>query len=140
MTDVAGRFDLMALAREFPATAETMLLDRYLVDTPERSVRLFRVYRGAPAHFHRGCDETLYVLSGRGTFWMGSAEAGGEFGPGELLCFPRGMVHATPTIVDGPGAEAVVFLAIDTPRRDRADVVFVDAAAGAEAEFIRESR
>lgn len=137
---MAGRFDLRAIAREFPETAETMLLDRYLVDTPERSVRLFRVYRGAPAHFHRGCDETLYVMSGRGTFWMGTPAAGGEFGPGELLCFPRGTVHATPTIADGPGEEPVVFLAIDTPRRDPADVVFVDAKEGTAKEFIRESR
>ncbi len=128
----SGRWDLGAMAREFPDAAETMLLDRYLLDTAERSVRLFRVYRGAPAHFHRGCDETLYVLSGRATFWMGEAANVDEFGPGELLCFARGTVHAMPEIVEGP----VVFLAIDTPRRDPADVVFVDARTGTAATFI----
>ena len=127
-----GWWDLAEVMREFPETAETMLLDRYLVDRASSSVRVFRVYRGAPAHFHRNCDETLYVLSGRGTFWIGDVREEREFGPGQLLCFPRGVVHATPTLLEEP----VVFLAIDSPRREPRDVVFVGDAAGAEAGFI----
>ncbi len=115
----SGRWDLAEVMRGFPETAETMLVDRYLVDRESSSVRVFRVYRGAPAHFHRGCDETLYVLSGRGRFWIGQPEDVAEFGPGELLCFGRGVVHAMPELLEGP----VLFLAIDTPRRDPADVV-----------------
>ena len=38
-----------------------------------------------------------------------------EFGPGELLFFKRGTVHAQPKIPEDP----VVFLSIDTPRRDQ---------------------
>jgi len=36
-----------------------MLLDIYLADQPPASSRLFRVYRGTPAHYHIGLDEFL---------------------------------------------------------------------------------
>ena len=32
-----GRFDIAAIAASFPATAATLLLDRYLTDTPHAS-------------------------------------------------------------------------------------------------------
>jgi hypothetical protein len=38
-------------------------------------------------------------------------------------------------MLEGP----VVFLAIDTPRRDPKDIVFVDPADGTPESFIRES-
>ncbi len=132
-TDGFSFFDTQALAGEFPETAETMLVDRYLSDTAEVSTRMFRVYRPTPAHFHRNCDEHLYVVSGRGTFWAGAPDNAVEFGPGMLLVFQRQTVHAMPTMVDGP----VVFLAMDTPRRDPADVHFVDPADGTAQSFIR---
>jgi mannose-6-phosphate isomerase-like protein (cupin superfamily) len=106
-----GRFDLNAIANGFPDTAETLLLDSYLTDEEAASVRVFRVYRATPAHYHAGSDEHLYVLSGRGTFWMDDPGNGGEFAPGHLLYFKRGTVHALPDLIEGP----VVFLAIDTP-------------------------
>ncbi len=62
---VSGRFDINEIARSFPATADSMLLDRYLTDEPEASARVFRVYQGTPAHYHAACDEYLYVVSGR---------------------------------------------------------------------------
>ena len=80
-------------ANGFPETAETLLLDSYLTDEEAASVRVFRVYRATPPRYHAGSDEHLYVLSGRGTFWMGSAGNGGEFSPGNLLFFKRGTVH-----------------------------------------------
>ncbi len=58
-------------------------------------------------------DEYLYVLSGRGTFWMGEAANQAEFGPATLLFFERGTVHALPDILQPP----VVFLSFDAPRR-----------------------
>ncbi len=131
MTDQA-RFDIGAVAAGFPATADTLLLDRYLVDNPHASARVFRVYRGTPAHFHRGSDEFLYVFSGRGTFWIGDDATKADFGPGQLLCFKQNTVHALPDIHQHP----VVFLAIDTPRRDPTDIVFVDPAAGTPESFI----
>ena len=67
------RFRVNEVARSFPDTAETLLLDTYLTDEEAASARVFRVYRETPAHYHIGSDEYLYVLSGRGMFWMGDA-------------------------------------------------------------------
>ncbi len=131
MTD-QGRFDIENVAASFPPTAETLLLDRYLVDNPHASARVFRVYRGTPAHFHRGSDEFLYVFSGRGTFWIGDESTKADFKPGQILFFKQNVVHALPDLHETP----VVFLAIDTPRRDPSDIVFVDPAAGTADSFI----
>jgi mannose-6-phosphate isomerase-like protein (cupin superfamily) len=127
-------FKLNEIARAFPDTADTLLLDTYLTDEETASVRVFRVYRETPPHYHVGSDEHLYVLSGRGTFWMEDPSNQSEFGPGDLLVFKKRTVHAQPQILEGP----VVFLAIDTPRRDPKDIVFVNPADGTPESFIRE--
>ena len=127
------RFDVLEVARSFPDTADTLLLDTYLTDEASASSRVFRVYRETPPHYHEGSDEYLYVLSGRGTFWMGDPANGSEFGPGELLFFKRRTVHALPKMLEGP----VVFLAIDTPRRDPKDIIFVNPEDGTPETFIR---
>ena len=85
-----GRFDVYEIAKSFPQSADTLLLDTYLTNEEAASARIFRVYKETPPHYHATCDEYLYVLSGRGTFWMGSPENGGEFAPGNLLFFKRG--------------------------------------------------
>ena len=128
-----GRFDTRAIARGFPGTAETMLLDRYLTDAESASARVFRVYQRTPPHHHAKSDEHLFVLSGRGTFWMGDPSREEEFGPGCLLVFPRGTVHALPAILE----ELLVFLAIDAPRRDPGDVIFENPAEATPQDFIR---
>ena len=127
------RFKPSEIARSFPATADTMLVDTYLTNEPAASSRVFRVYRTLPPHYHAGCDEYLYVLSGRGTFWMGDASNGGEFAPGDLLFFKSRTVHALPKILDGP----VVFLSFDTPRRDPKDIIFVNPEDGTPETFVR---
>lgn len=128
-----ARFDLRTIAAGFPDSAETLLLDRYLTDRPAASARVFRVYRGTPPHYHANSDEYLYVLSGRGTFWMGSAADQSEFGPGDLLFFERGVVHALPDLLETP----VVFFSVDTPRRDPKDIIFVNPQDGTPESFIR---
>jgi mannose-6-phosphate isomerase-like protein (cupin superfamily) len=127
------RFNLNEVARSFPETAETLLLDTYLTNEESASARVFRVYRETPPHYHVGSDEYLYVLSGRGTFWMGDAANGAEFAPGDLLFFKRRVVHALPRMIEAP----VVFLAIDTPRRDPKDIIFVNPADGTPESFVR---
>ncbi|NIE80244.1 cupin domain-containing protein [Asaia sp. As-1742] len=116
-----GRFDLHAIAATFPTTADTMLMDTYLTDSESRSIRLFRVYHGVPAHYHTQCDEILYVLTGEGTFWIDDPASEAAFAPGQLLVFPQRAIHALPKIL----TPSVVFLAIDTPRRAQDDVTFV---------------
>jgi mannose-6-phosphate isomerase-like protein (cupin superfamily) len=130
-----GRFHLNEIMRAFPETADTLLLDTYLTDEASASSRVFRVYRGTPPHYHAGSDEHLYVLSGRGTFWMGDAANGGEFAPGDFLFFKRGTIHALPDILATP----VVFLAIDAPRRDPKDIIFVNPSDGTPDTFIRKN-
>ena len=133
--NTSARFDLHAIAASFPDHAETLLLDRYLVDRDSASARVFRVYRGTPAHYHIGSDEFLYVLAGRGTFWIGDPADSGDFAPGSFLFFERGTIHALPEIVESP----VVFLALDTPRRDPSDIHFVNPTDGSPSSFIQKA-
>jgi len=129
----AGRFDVAKIAATLPETATTLLVDHYLTNREAASARVFRVYKPTPPHYHATCDEYLYVFSGRGTFWMEDESTSVEFGPGELLFFKRGTVHAQPKILEDP----VVFLSIDTPRRDPKDIVFVNPEDGTPESFIR---
>jgi mannose-6-phosphate isomerase-like protein (cupin superfamily) len=128
----SARFDLAEIANSFPAASDTLLLDVYLTNETAASSRVFRVYRPTPPHYHATCDEYLYVLSGRGTFWMEKETNGGTFRPGQLLFFRRGVVHAMPDLLEGP----VVFLSVDTPRRDPRDIIFVNPADGTPESFI----
>jgi mannose-6-phosphate isomerase-like protein (cupin superfamily) len=128
------RFRLDEVAASFPETSETLLLDTYLTNEEAASARVFRVYRATPPHYHMGSDEYLYVLSGRGTFWMGDSSNGAEFAAGDLLFFKRRVVHALPTILETP----VVFLAIDAPRRDPKDIIFVNPEDGTPESFIQD--
>jgi mannose-6-phosphate isomerase-like protein (cupin superfamily) len=128
-----AQFDLSSVVAEFPEQAESLLLDRYLVDHSTASARVFRVYRPTPAHFHRLSDEHLYVLSGKGTVWLESPGNASRFGPGTFLYFPRNTHHAMPEI----GVEPVVFLAIDTPRRHPEDIVFLDTTDATPETFIQ---
>ena len=130
--DKLGKFDLFALLEEFPDSAETMLLDKYLNDKQTASTRLFRAYRDIPAHYHTQCDEVLYVLTGEGKFWMENEGNLTLFKPGDLIIFPKNTVHCFPELLKHP----VVFLAIDTPRRDPDDITFIDPQNGGSEEFI----
>ena len=64
---------------------------------------------------------------------MKNPESQFEFHPGQLLFFERRTVHALPGILEGP----LIFLSIDTPRRDPKDVIFVNPGDGTPESFIR---
>jgi mannose-6-phosphate isomerase-like protein (cupin superfamily) len=128
-----GCFDIAEIAAALPDAAKTLLVDRYLTNREAASARVFRVYKPTPPHYHATCDEYLYVFSGRGTFWMTNPESEIEFHPGQLLFFKRGTVHAMPDLLEEP----VVFLSVDTPRRDPKDVIFVDPQDGTPESFIQ---
>lgn len=132
MASSNGRFDIAAVAAKFPATAATLLVDEYLTNREQASARVFRVYRPTPAHYHATCDEYLYVFSGRGTFWMGDPATEAEFAPGQLLFFERNTVHAMPKLLEHP----VVFLSVDTPRREPTDIIFVNPEDGSPQSFM----
>ena len=127
-----GRFDIAEVAAKFPATAATLLVDEYLTNREQASARVFRVYRATPAHYHATCDEYLYVFSGRGTFWMTDPATEAEFAPGQLLFFERNTVHAMPKLFEHP----VVFLSVDTPRREPTDIIFVNPEDGSPQTFM----
>lgn len=125
-------FDINAIAKKFPDSAETMLVDTRLTDEQEASSRVFRIYTIVPAHYHATCDEYLFVVSGRCMFSMGEKEPF-EAGPGQLVFFKKRTVHAIVPI----GEEPLVFLSVDTPRRDPKDVIFVNPADGTPETFIQ---
>jgi len=128
----SGRFDLQALAKSLPESAETMLIDKRLTDEPAASSRIFRIYTQVPAHFHKTCDEYLVVISGRARIVVGSEEPA-ELSPGQMQFFRRGVVHGFPEILEHP----FVIFSVDTPRRDPSDVHFVDSSAGTPETFIQ---
>ncbi len=132
----SARFDVLAIGRSLPEHSDTLLVDHYMTDEPGASTRVFRIYRATPPHFHRHSDEYLYVVSGRGTFWMNTPENSGEFGPGCLLFFKKTVIHALPVILEEP----VIFLSIDVPRRIPTDIIFVNPEDGTPESFIREQR
>ena len=125
-------FDLHAIASNFPASATTMLIDTRLTDEPAASARVFRVYTPTPAHYHATCDEYLLVLSGRARFFLGD-DPPFEAVPGQLIFFKKGTVHGTPEILEEP----FVVFAVDTPRRDPRDIIFVNPADGTPDTFIQ---
>ena len=128
-------FDIQAIARNFPDHADTMLIDTRLTDEAEASSRVFRVYAKVPPHYHATCDECLFVVAGRAFFSVGTL-APVEVGPGQLVFFKKGVVHA----IDPIGSEPLVFLSVDTPRRDPKDITFVNPADGTPETFIETRR
>lgn len=125
-------FDIAALARTLPETAETMLTDLRLTDEDDASCRVFRVYRAVPAHYHTSSDEYLYVLTGRAEIHVEGSEPR-IIGPGELVFFKKNTIHAMPRILEEP----YTVLAIDTPRRPPEDIHFVNSTDGTPASFIQ---
>ena len=128
----SAAFDIHAIARAFPETASTMLIDTRLTDEPEASSRVFRVYRSVPAHYHATCDEYLLVISGRACFFF-AEEPPFELSPGQLVFFKKGTIHGTSEILEDP----FVVFSVDTPRRDPKDVIFVNPKDGTPEEFIQ---
>ncbi|MGF7160201.1 quercetin dioxygenase-like cupin family protein [Rhodoligotrophos appendicifer] len=83
-------------------------------DGTEGSLDLFRMTVQAQAkvpipHYHESWDETVYGLSGRLTFRVGTEEVAVE--PGRSLFIKRGVVHG----FSNPGPETAVCLSVLTP-------------------------
>ena len=132
---VSGVFDINVIKKNFPASAETMLVDTRLTDEQEASCRVFRIYVDVPAHFHKTCDEYLLVVSGRAMFRIGDGDWF-DAREGQLIFFKKSTVHAIRLLDNEP----LVFLAVDTPRRDPTDIHFVNPADGTPESFIETRR
>src|SRR3954466_8520702 len=132
---MSGVFDINAIKQKFPASAETMLVDTRLTDEQEASCRVFRIYVDVPAHYHTSCDEYLLVVSGRGMFRIADGEWF-EAREGQLIFFKKSTVHAIKLL----DKEPLVFLAVDTPRRDPKDIPFVHPADGTPEPFTQTKR
>ncbi|QCE33604.1 cupin domain-containing protein [Acetobacteraceae bacterium] len=126
-------FNLLALSKQFPKSASSMMMDMYLKNSPESSIRLFRLYKEVKPHHHNECDEILYIISGEGNIWIESPENSQSFSPGMLVTFPRGVKHA---IQPDLGKEPVIFFSIDTPRREKKDIVFENPKDGTSDDFM----
>lgn len=69
--------------------------------------------RSYPLHWHGANEEAIYVVSGRGTARIGTAEV--AIGPGDYLAFPTGPTHAHQLVNDG--AAPLVYLCVATEHR-----------------------
>lgn len=127
-------FDVAEAVARLPETAATMVADHRFTEDAAASARVFRVYAPTPPHTHSSCDEYLYVLSGRCRMKFAD-EPSVEVGPGKLVVFKRDVVHSVPEILEEP----LVFLSIDTPRREPRDIRFVTDGTGTPDSFMRQA-
>jgi hypothetical protein len=65
------RFRPNEIARSFPETSETLLMDTYLTDEAAASARVFRVYRETPRRVPLCTFGEGYLLDGRRFEWRG---------------------------------------------------------------------
>jgi quercetin dioxygenase-like cupin family protein len=114
-------FDIPNIVARFPERADSTIVDTYLTDGGSASSRLFRIYHPIPPHSHATCEEHLYLLTGKVAFAIGD-ERPRILAAGQMVTFDRNVVHAIPEVLEGPA----VFLTLDTPRRNPADVVYVN--------------
>jgi len=73
------------------------LRSKTLVTTPSGTVALQT--GNVPKHMHMGSDEIQYVISGRGSFWIGDEKR--EIHAGELIILPKGTTHAGSEATNG---------------------------------------
>jgi mannose-6-phosphate isomerase-like protein (cupin superfamily) len=132
----AARLATNEIAHHFHDTADRLLLDTHLANDDAASAGGFRASHDTLPHYHATRDWYLYVLSGRGTFWIGHFENGREFSRRARLFFRRGTIRVLPSGIDG---SAVVHPA-GTPRCNPHDILFVDHADRSSEAFIRPPR
>ena len=85
------------------------------------SVHMVQVRTAVRPHLHRSHDETVSVVSGRGTMRLGDRTL--EVGPGTCMFIPRGTIHA---VVNADSLEPIVALSSFAPAFDGKDRIFVE--------------
>jgi mannose-6-phosphate isomerase-like protein (cupin superfamily) len=108
---VASRLNVVAFAQAAPLPLTPQIIDlaamtdsqigpqvpnmgtlrsRILVNTPGGTVAIQS--GNVPKHMHLGSNEIQYIVSGSGTFWLGSRVV--HIHPGDLIIVPKGVAHA----------------------------------------------
>ncbi len=72
------------------------------------NVHVVKITKGTP-HFHRGYDETYYVLSGTGTITLGPERH--PLRPGAVVVIPAGVQHS----LEASAGEQLEFVIFGTP-------------------------
>jgi len=115
-----GVYNIDAVAKGLPPDeGESLVTDNRLVDRPDAGVRVFRVNKEVPKHYHNKSDTYLYVISGKARFVIAD-EKPITVSTGNFIFYPRGTKHGVVEIIEKP----LVFLAFDVPARDPEDAVF----------------
>ncbi len=131
-TGSTGIFDIQSIADSLPDTATTLLVDKYLTNREQASARVFRVYSPDTGALSRDLRRVPLCLLGKGNVLDEGCVDESRVRPGQLLFFERGTVHAMPELFEHP----VVFLSVDTPRREPTDIIFVDPKDGSPETFM----
>ncbi|MEM7485241.1 MAG: cupin domain-containing protein [Bacteroidota bacterium] len=106
-----------------PEKHDGVIKDIHILDREHVGARVFRLYDKVPMHYHAKSDAYLYVLNGKGEFFIG------DKGPiiakkGDLIFWAKGTAHGVGNILEGP----LDILVFDTLARDPSDVIWIDPA------------
>lgn len=116
-----GVIELEQAIADLPLASQKIIQDKRLLDSENKGIRVFRLYKPVPPHYHEKSDTILYLLEGEASFVIDQA-APKRVKAGSVLYWQRGVIHAVTEI----HTETATFLAIDVPKRDPADAVFID--------------
>lgn len=58
---------------KFPEQANTLIVDSYL-HKASCSSRVYRLYANVPKHYHKTCEEMLYLLQGKAKIYIENEE------------------------------------------------------------------
>ncbi|MEM7542145.1 MAG: cupin domain-containing protein [Pseudomonadota bacterium] len=116
-----GITGLQAAIDALPKKADKVIIDKRLYDGDTFGIRVFRLYKTVPAHYHQYSDNTLYLLDGEIKISI-NEEQPQLVKPGEALYWRRNIPHGVTKLL----TPYATVLAVDAPKRDPADVVFLD--------------
>jgi len=117
-----GALPVAEYAASLPATSEKSFEQRTLVTRPQGGVRLMRLYKATPPHYHTKSDAVIYVLAGRGRYQVADLAQPLDAGPGTLLYWGAGTPHCCVQVLQGPH-DLLIF---DVGVRDVNDIIFLD--------------
>lgn len=116
-----GFINIREVADNLPPGEEGLVSDNRIVERKDAGVRVFRVNKLVPMHYHAKSDTYLYVISGEGRYLLGDGDSR-VVKEGDFIFFKKGTPHGVAEIMKKPFQT----MAIDVPPRDQDDVVFLN--------------